>query len=366
MNIITTCLRWIWLPLLLVVALAVLLIPRYRFRQFFKRIGFTDFNGRTPRYVKSVKESPYLRKIRFRSRIPLNRWAEIQPDLEQFQHRKICDIHQPRENINLKDVFFTEQELPDFIVWSDTYLLDGAKFTIGEGYKGQVVWDASVLNHGLIAGATGSGKTSIIRCIIYQAIHKKFNVSVLDFKGGVDYSDLEQHYGSIVVSEPEEARQLLLALINEVKYRAAKFREYSVCNINEYNALGGERLIPWLLIIDEAAEILDIKPADKAQKELYNEISQSLRTLARLSRSAGVHILMGFIRPDATVLDGQIKNNLLWRACGYFADPAASRIVLNNDKATELPPEIKGRFIVDGEEVQAYYLPRHPKDGSTA
>lgn len=364
MNILIDCLRRVWLPLLLIVALAVAFIPRYRFRQFFERMGFTDFNGRTPRYVKSVKESPYLRKIRFRSRIPLKRWTEIQPDLEQFQRRKICDIHQPRGSINLKDIFFIQRELPDFIEWSDTYLLDGAKFAIGEGYHGQTIWDASIFDHGLIAGATGSGKTSIIRCIIYQAIHKKFNVSVLDFKGGGDYSDLEQHYGSIVVSEPEEARQLLRALINEVKYRATKFKEYAVSNIKEYNALGGERFISWLLVIDEAAEIMDVKPTDKAQKELYTEISQSLRTLARLSRAAGLHILMGFIRPDATVLDGQIKNNLLWRACGYFADPAASNIVLNSDRSTTLPPEVKGRFIIGDEEVQAYYLPRHPKEDS--
>ena len=346
-------------------ALAVAFIPRHRFRQFFERMGFTDFNGRTPRYVQSAKESPYLRKIRFRSQIPLQKWRDVQPDLEQFVHRRICDIHQPRENINLKDVFFIQRQLPDFIEWSDAHLLDGAKFAIGESYKGQVAWDASVLNHGLIAGATGSGKTSIIRCIIHQAIQKKWNISVLDFKGSGDYTDLEKAYGPMVVSEPEEARQLLLALITEVKYRAVKFKEYSVSNIEEYNALGKERFIPWLLVIDEAAEILDVKPTDKTQKELYTEISQSLRTLARLSRAAGVYILMGFIRPDATVLDGQIKNNLLWRTCGYFADPAASRIVLNNDKATELPPKVKGRFIIGDEEVQAYYLPRYPQDSDT-
>lgn len=114
--------------------------------------------------------------------------------------------------------------------------------------------------------------------------------------------------------------------------------------------------------IDEAAEILDVKPKDKAEKELYADINQYLRTLARMSRS-GVHILMGFIRPSSEVLDGQIKNNLLWRVCGYFADPAAARIVLDNDRATELPQEIKGRFIVGEEETQAYYLPILPVKG---
>ena len=136
-----------------------------------------------------------------------------------------------------------------------------------------------------------------------------------------------------------------------------KFKEAGVSNITEYNARGWGHFVPWLVVIDEAAELLDVKPKDKAEKEMYAEIDHLLRTLARTSRAAGVHLLLGFIRPSADVLDGQIKNNLLWRACGYFADPAASRIVLDNDKATELPPEVKGRFIIGEEETQAYYLP---------
>ena len=149
----------------------------------------------------------------------------------------------------------------------------------------------------------------------------------------------------------------------EVKGRLACFKEAGVSNIDEYNARGREQFIPWLIVIDEAAEILDVKPKDKAEKELYADINQYLRTLARMSRAAGVHILMGFIRPSSEVLDGQIKNNLLWRVCGYFADPAAARIVLDNDRATELSPEIKGRFIVGKEETQAYYLPIPPAKG---
>lgn len=220
--------------------------------------------------------------------------------------------------------------------------------------------------HGIVAGATGGGKTALLRCIVHQAIMKKYNVNVMDFKRGGDfasleqerqkYCDLENGYGKFLVSDPRDANNLLSSLIVEVSGRMQRFKESGVSNIYEYNALGKDRINPWLVVIDEAAELLDVKTSDKAAKELYAEINQSLRTLARTSRAAGVHLLLGFIRPDANVLDGQIKNNLLWRVCGYFTDPAASRIVLDNDKATELPPEIKGRFIIGEEEVQTYYL----------
>lgn len=241
---------------------------------------------------------------------------------------------------------------------------------------GKAVWDVTQLPHGLIAGASGGGKTTILRCIIHQAISKHFNVSVLDFKGGGDFHDVEKEhakyhdlgdgYGSLIISDPEEASQLLTALVVEARGRAEKFKEAGVRDIDEYNASGKTPFVPWLVVVDEAAEILDVKPKDKAEKDLYSGIDQSLRTLARVSRATGITLLLGFIRPSADVLDGQIKNNLLFRCCGYFSDPAASRIVLDNDRATELPPEVKGRFIIGEEEAQAYYLPARAEDQAKA
>lgn len=359
--------RWLWLPVLLSLVLAIINIPQYRRQRFFTSIGFRGYDGKTPRYIGRYKVNVYLKKIVFKSRIPFSEWEKAKPDLEMFYKRKIYKMEQSQDDIRITKIFLVQEALPSFIRWDDSLTEAGDKVAIGEGHTGKVVWDASNLPHGLVAGATGSGKTGILRCIIHQAIMKRWNISVLDFKGGGDYTsaerearkygDLEIEYGPFIISTPEEARQLLMCLIVEVKGRLAAFKEAGVSNINEYNARDREQFVPWLLVVDEAAELLDAKPKDKAEKEMYAEIDHSLRTLARISRAAGVHILMGFIRPDANVLDGQIKNNLLWRACGYFADPAASRIVLDNDKATELPPDIKGRFIIGDEEVQAYYLP---------
>lgn len=287
--------------------------------------------------------------------------------MEQLKKRRIYRTEQPKDDISRTDIFYIQEELPRFIPWDDGYLPDEeSKFAIGEGYRGKVIWDVSLLPHGIVAGATGGGKTALLRSIAHQGIMKRYNVTVLDLKCGGDfknlekYKDLEIGYGPILISDINEAKHTLAGLHLEVRRRLEQFKERDVSNIFEYNALGEDRMIPWLLIIDEAAELLDVKPKDETEKEMYAEIDYYLRTLARMSRAAGVHILMEFIRPDSKVLDGQVKNNLLWRVCGYFADPAASRIVLDNDKATELPPKIKGRFIIGEEETQAYYLPIVP------
>lgn len=361
--------RWLWIPLSLLYLIGIHgeILARHQYRVFFECRKMMGFDGKLPTYIKVTSLNRYLKKVSFKSRVPLCEWIKNVPDLEMLHKKRVYKIESLEEDITAVNIYVIEELLPEYIEWQDDFMQDGRKFAIGIGYMGQEVWDASVLAHGIVAGATGGGKSALLRCIIHQAIHKKYNVQVFDFKQGGDfvqseqeyakYKDLEAGYGPMVISEPGEARNVLVSLLVEARYRLAQFKKASVTNIDEYNALGGEQFLPWLLVIDEAAEVLDVKPKEKVEKELYTEIDQTLRTLARISRAAGVHILLGIIRPSSEILDGQIKNNLLWRVCGYFADSAASRIVLENDRATELPSNVKGRFIIGENEVQAYYLP---------
>ncbi len=345
---------------------------RHDERRFFISVDLWGYNGKLPRYVGSRKINDYIKRVRYHSRVPLARWEKVRPDIEMFYNKRVYKIESKENDVRTINIFLIEEQLPKYIEWKDDFMVDGRRFAIGESYKGKMIWDCTIFPHGLIAGATGSGKTALLRCIVHQAIAKKFNICIFEYKGSGDYNVIEQmyqNYGPIVISNPGETRNILVSLLIEVRGRLEEFKKVGVTNIDEYNARGREQFLPWLLIIDEAAEIFDVKPRSKEEKDLYAEIEQTLRTLARISRAAGVHILMGFIRPSSEVLDGQIKNNLLWRGAGYFADPAASRIVLDNDKATELPPEIKGRFIIGDEETQVYYLPvpnDSGKDNKTA
>lgn len=350
------------------------IVRQGRVNRFAWTTRFLGYDNKPPRCRGKKRFNQYLRRLRFHSRIPLEEWKQQKPTLEVFFKKKIYAIKEGK-TVRDTDIFLIQELLPRFIPWEDSFMEEGRRFAIGESYNGKMVWDVKSLPHGLIAGASGGGKTTLLRCIIHQAILKRWNVTVFDFKNGGDfhdverenakYHDLEAGYGPFLVSDPEEACQLLMALVIEAKGRLEKFKEVGVANIDEYNTSGKGFFVPWLVVVDEAAELLDVKPLDRASKEQYTEINQSLRTLARMSRAAGITLLLGFIRPSADVLDGQIKNNLLFRCCGFFSDPAASRIVLDNDRATELPPEIKGRFIIGEDETQAYYLPTTPRDAGT-
>ncbi|MDM0612963.1 toxin coregulated pilin subunit precursor TcpA, partial [Clostridium perfringens] len=104
---------------------------------------------------------------------------------------------------------------------------------------------------------------------------------------------------------------------------------------------------------------MDSSGVDKETKAMLDKISYCIATLARTARATGIHLVLGAQRPDANIINGQIKNNVTVRVCGRFADGPVSEIVLGNNKAKKLP-EIKGRFLfkVDDStiEFQAYYF----------
>lgn len=92
-------------------------------------------------------------------------------------------------------------------------------------------------------------------------------------------------------------------------------------------------------------------------KETLAQIESKLATIARLGRAFGVHLILATQRPDATVISGQIKNNLDFRVCGR-ADNVLSQIILDNTSAADLiPKDARGRFITgDGTVFQAYWF----------
>lgn len=126
--------------------------------------------------------------------------------------------------------------------------------------------------------------------------------------------------------------------------RLELFRQHRAKNIAEYNKSTDSHLCRIGVFCDEIAEMMDTTGVPKKEREIYEKIKGQLSTLARLSRSTGINLIMGVQRPDANVLTGQIKNNIPVRICGRFADKAASEIVLNTTAAINLP-DIKGRFL---------------------
>ena len=122
-----------------------------------------------------------------------------------------------------------------------------------------------------------------------------------------------------------------------------------------YNETTEQPLPRLIFACDEVAEMLDKTGADNERKKLLAQIENRLSTIARQGRAFGIHLILATQRPDATIIPGQIRNNMDFRVCGR-ADSVLSQIILDNTSAAEqIPKDARGRFITgDGTVFQGY------------
>ena len=329
------------------------------FAAAFLEIDFKGRDGQYPFFCGSEKKDRKLIYV-FKSNIPLDEWRGKRALLETAFDCTILKI----ENGNSKKIVRvttlpSDFKIPEKINWDDSLIRkDSGVITVGRSALQEITFDLNRVPHVLAAGETGSGKSVILRLILWQFINQGSRVYMLDFKGGVEFGLDYEQYGE-VVTDRKRALEILTELEEENAKRLALFRNMRVKNIVEYNRKSGGNLCRIGVFCDELAEMLDKKGAAKDLKEQMEKIEGKISTLARLSRATGINLILGMQRPDANVLTGQIKNNIPVRISGRFADKTASEIVLGSTDACSIP-DIKGRFIYkvgnEMQQFQAYYF----------
>lgn len=329
---------------------------RKYFNAIFKEINLKTGDEQTPYYLYEKDISEYATLFAFNTVIPLNEWQSKKDKLEMYLNAKVVNIRQDEKNNRIMNLVIQTDVLPDHVDWNDGYI-DKIKnrLTIGIGYYGVVGMDLEKHPHCFIAGETGSGKSNILKCFIYQALVKKYEVVLIDFKRGVSFSSFSDCV--TIYYEYIETMKVLEEMVKETKRRLDLFRECRVDNLKDYNKISNQSLRRKIIFIDELTELLKIR-----DKEISNILYDCIETLTRLSRSVGIHLIMGIQRPDSTIVNGQIKNNVSFRVCGRFVDKEPSRIMLGSDTASNLA-NVKGRFIVKDnncEEIQSFYYTDNP------
>ncbi len=229
----------------------------------------------------------------------------------------------------------TESGLDKKLVWKDT-LLEGKDFVLklGVSYFDDECIDLDSTPHILVGGGTGSGKSSLLKLILYQCIQKDADVIVGDFKGGIDYTGKWREKSTIIVEE-QEFLQKLLEIEDVMKERQSLFIETGATNIKEYNQTAKTKIRRIVIACDEFAQVLTKKEKDKEKKQLNSKIELQMEKIASLGRAFGIHLILSSQRPDADVLDGKIKGNLGYKVCGR-ADSVLSKIIIDNTDASEL------------------------------
>lgn len=214
---------------------------------------------------------------------------------------------------------------------------------LGIGYFKKVMINFAEIPHLFVAGETGGGKgnitKSIILQILYRSMFENIKLTVIDFKEALDYQVFQNTF--TVLTEIKQLEHLINSLMEESKRRSKILLSKSCENITEYNKLSNVEKMPrYFIVADEAVDAFPDSKKDSKESKMKDDLTK----LVRKSRAVGIHFVLTTQLPSTAVFGNQLKNNIPGRLCGRFADESASRIVLDNNKASQLP-EIKGRML---------------------
>ena len=207
------------------------------------------------------------------------------------------------------------------------------------------VTDLAAMPHLLIAGATGTGKSVGLNCmiasILYKATPDEVRLILIDPKRlelGV-YEDIP-HLLAPVVTDPKIASNVLKWAVAEMEKRIRRLASEGVRNIDQYNnVMRAERPAPGpgeeeagplhyiVIVIDELADLMMVSS---------HEVEESITRLAQMARAVGIHLILATQRPSVDVLTGLIKANFPSRISFRVAARVDSRTMLDSIGAEHL------------------------------
>ncbi len=219
--------------------------------------------------------------------------------------------------------------------------------------------------HGIIAGATGAGKSVLLQTIIVAlaATHgpDRLNVLLIDFKGGAalaPFAHLPHTTGLVTDLDDRLATRAIAAINSELRRRKTMLRtvaeQYGIHieNIADYRALARqhplEPLPNLLIVLDEFDEMARSCP----------DFVSALVRVVKQGRSLGVHLLIATQQP-ARVVSDEIRSQLSYFIALRLGSSEDSREMLQRPDAAFLPPQLPGRaYVRSGGEVRLMQVAR--------
>ncbi|EKR5539740.1 DNA translocase FtsK [Listeria innocua] len=232
-----------------------------------------------------------------------------------------------------------------------------------------IITDLQKMPHGLIAGATGSGKSvcinSLLVSLLYKATPDQLKLLLIDPKM-VELAPYYRipHLVSPVITDAKAATVALKWAVEEMERRYQLFSHTGVRNMEKYNEYAshpdhtGEKLPYILIVIDELADLMMVAP---------NDVEESISRIAQKARACGIHMIVATQRPSVDVITGLIKANIPTRVSFSVSSQIDSRTILDASGAEKLlgkgdmlflpsgaskPVRLQGTFVSD-EEIDA-------------
>ncbi|MFD1851077.1 DNA translocase FtsK [Oceanobacillus bengalensis] len=222
---------------------------------------------------------------------------------------------------------------------------------LGLSIEGQPkVTNIQKMPHGLIAGATGSGKSVCINTmlisLLYKASHEDVKILLIDPKMVelAPYNGIP-HLVAPVITDVKAATQSLKWAVNEMEDRYEKFVHEGVRNIEGYNkkilqqARTDEKMPFIVIVIDELADLMMTSPQD---------VEYSISRIAQKARACGIHLILATQRPSVDVITGLIKANIPTRISFSVSSQVDSRTIIDLSGAEKLLGKGDMLFVENG------------------